>query len=596
MAAGGDAQNTPAPAMTAKKPVHKRAVAKKPPQPSVADQIQQLRQDLENQIQDLKQQLSDRDRQLQQAQQAAADAQAAANDAKQQSAQQATAIDSSTQILNSLKGNVADLQTSTANLTTTIQADQTKVQQQQKEIETPDAIHYKGITLSPAGSFIAGETVYRNHATGGGLNTPFTGIPLNDAATAQYSEFYGTGRQSRIALMAEGKLDNMTLDGYYEADWLGTGVTSNNNQSNSYVFRERQVWARAALNNGWKFTGGQMWSLATETTHGVDNKTEILPSTIDSQYTAGFVWTRQYGFRVSKDFGNKMAVGVSLENPQTLNLAGHNLPTNIVVGEAGTNGGLYNLTTNYSANLAPDIIAKVALDPGWGHYEIFGIARFFRDRIYPNDTGSAPSSAGAYNDTVTGGGIGGSLRVPTLHKHLDVGVKGLYGEGIGRYGSTQIADTTVSPTGQLALLHGFSALGTLEFHATPRLDIYANYGGDYAGRRYFIQGAGKPVVGYGAYSNVETGCSTEPVPASSSSNPFTGGGFLPGSQSNCTADTKDVQEFTAGYWFNFYNGPKGRLRQGLQYAYFQRNVWSGVGPTPVGSDNMFWTSFRYYVP
>src|SRR5690348_9522625 len=33
----------------------------------------------------------------------------------------------------------------------------------------PDAIHYKGITLSPQGSFIEAATVYRSAATGGGI-------------------------------------------------------------------------------------------------------------------------------------------------------------------------------------------------------------------------------------------------------------------------------------------------------------------------------------------------------------------------------------------------------------------------------------------
>jgi hypothetical protein len=27
----------------------------------------------------------------------------------------------------------------------------------------------------------------------------------------------------------------------------------------------------------------------------------------------------------------------------------------------------------------PDIIEKAAFDPGWGHYEIFGVQRFFTD-------------------------------------------------------------------------------------------------------------------------------------------------------------------------------------------------------------------------
>ncbi len=70
-------------------------------------------------------------------------------------------------------------------------------------------------------------------------------------------------------MLAQGKLDNMTMTGYFEADFLSAGVTSNNNQSNSYTLRQRQVWAQAALKNGWTFTGGQMWSLVTETKRGL---------------------------------------------------------------------------------------------------------------------------------------------------------------------------------------------------------------------------------------------------------------------------------------------------------------------------------------
>ena len=98
------------------------------------------------------------------------------------------------------------------------------------------------------------------------------------------SEFDGSGRQSRIAIKAIGKLPDWTMTGYYEMDWLGTGITSNNNQSNSYVIRQRQLWADAKLNNGWDFSGGQGWSLATETTQGLTSGTEILPGTIDPQY------------------------------------------------------------------------------------------------------------------------------------------------------------------------------------------------------------------------------------------------------------------------------------------------------------------------
>jgi hypothetical protein len=446
----------------------------------------------------------------------------------------------------------------------------------------PHAVRYKGITLSPQGSFIEAATVYRTAATGAGINTAFTGIPLEHSDAAQMSEFFGSARQSRIALKATGELANMKLTGYYEMDWLGTGITSNNNQSNSYVVRQRQIWAQAALASGWSFTGGQMWSLATETTKGLENGTEILPGTIDPQYTAGFVWARQYGFRVTKNFGNKFWIGASAENPQTL--TGGSNPANQVLGQSGAGGGLYNSTANYSYNLAPDLIAKIAWERGWGHYELFGIARFFRNRIYPN---APASSAGAYNHATVGGGIGGGFRVPLAAKHITFGLKALYGDGTGRYGDSAIADVTFKPDGQISPLHTFSALGTLEFNPNKRLNLYMNYGGDYVGRD--IHGD----TGYGLYTADMSGCNSEPVP---------GGSFSPNTPSHCTGNNKDVQEATAGYWFNFYSGPKGRLRQGIQYSHFTRNLWSGTGGAAnpgggaQGTDNIVETSFRYYLP
>ena len=585
---------------TKKRTATHRAAAK----PSVESQIEELRNDLNSQrgqIDTLKQQLADRDAQLQQAQQAAQSAQVAAQQAQQAAQAQQTAIADTTQSVNSLQGAVADLKTNNQSIVTTIQDNQA---QMKKAIENPDEIHFKGVTLSPTGSFIAAETVWRSGATGGGINTQFTGVPLNHSDAAQLSEFYGSGRQSRVALKAIGKLDNMTMTGYYEADWLGAGITSNNNQSNSYAMRQRQIWAQASLHNGWQFTGGQMWSLATETSHGLDNGTEVLPATIDSQYTAGFVWERQWAFRATKNFNNQFWVGASAENPQTLNPAGSSLPLNLVIGSAGNGGGLYDASANYSFNLAPDMIAKVAYEPKFGgHYELFGIARFFRDRVYPNASAAPPTgstsltgtSAGAYNDSTVGGGIGASARDTFLEKKLTLGLKGLWGDGTGRYGSSTIADLTLRPNGQLAPLHNFSVLGTVEANPTPRLMIYANYGSDYVFRHYF----GK--VGYGSPLTNMSGCRTEPLPGGAA-NANGGTGFSPSTPANCGNQNKDIQEFTAGYWYDIYRGPKGRLRQGIQYAYFQRLLWSGAGGTAnpgggaYGADSMWWTSFRYYLP
>ena len=556
--------------------------------PSVEQQIDDLRQQEQSdrgQIDQLKQQLSDRDAQLQAAQQAAQQAQAAAAAAQQAANQQQQALSANSEAVSSLQGSVADLRNNTTSIVSTIQQQQTETK---KLFENPEAIHYKGVTISPAGSFIEAATVYRNAATGGGINTAFTSIPLQDSGQAQTSEFFGSGRQSRIAIKADGKLSDVDMTAYYEMDWLGAGTTSNNNQSNSYLVRQRQLWARAAFTSGWNVSGGQMWSLTTETTKGLDNGTEILPGTIDPQYTAGFVWNRQYGFRVTKDWGNKVWLGLSAENDQAL--PGGSGANNQFLGTAGVGGGLYNLNANYSFNEAPEVVAKMAFEPGWGHWEVFGVGRFFRNRIYPNATATPASSAGAYNDEVTGGGLGAGFRVPMADKKITLGLKGLYGDGTGRMGDATIADLTFRTNDTIALLHTTSALGTLELNPTKRLNIYLNYGGDYVGRD--IQDGGKS--GYGLYSANMSGCTTEGV--------ATGGSYAPASTGTCAGNNKDVQEGTSGFWYNFYNGPKGRFRMGIQYSYIERDLWSGAGGTAnpggnaKGTDNIVETSMRYYVP
>ncbi len=553
--AGGQTPQAQKPAATRK--------TKTPPPPSVEEQIQELRQELQSQIDALKQELAGKDAQLRQAQQAAATAQAAADKAQAAATAQQQAVNENTSAVNTLQSNVNDLKTSSSSIRTSVEAVRKDATEIKQSVESPDAIHFKGITISPTGSFLAGETDWRSGATGGGLNTAFTGIPLQ-----------------------------------------------NSEDSDSYVVRVRQLWADAKLNNGWDFSGGQGWSLAAETTQGLTRGTEILPGTIDPQYNAGFVWARQYSFRVVKSFGDKFFAGISVENPQILNPSGQqNLPTNLFIGSTGTGGGLLNPTANYSFALTPDFIAKIAAQPGWGHWELFGIGRSFRDRIYPSSTyvaSEAVCGASPCNNTVWGGGIGGGFRGPLANKKVSVGLKGLWGDGIGRYGTSAIADITIRPDGAISPLHDFSALSTVEWFPTPKWYIYVNYGGDYAGRDWQYDNVvgdanyGKE-VGYGTPMADMGGCNTEPAPASSTAE----GNSANVTPSNCVNNIKDVQEFTAGYWFKFTDGPTGSLRYGLQYSLIRRDLWSGANVGGAannpdggahGDDNMVFTSFRYYLP
>jgi hypothetical protein len=697
-----------------KAPVKKHTATKtaakkemKPAAPTVEEQIQALRQELTGQINGLKNDLAVKDEQLQKAQQAAADAQSAAEKAQAAASAQQQAVTDNATAVTTLQSSVTDLKGNQASLAATVSDETTKIK---KDIANPSVLHYKGITLAPGG-YLTGETVFRTKATGGDIPTAFSSIPYEGADAYSLSEFFGSARQSRFTLMAEGKTKWGTLRGYYEADWLGTGITSNNNQSNSYVLRERVLWAQAETNNRWAFTGGQLWSLATEDKKGISNLSGdiMTPQTIDPNYAVGFVWTRQYGFRVTKTF-DKVAFGFAAENPQllyTASIAGDT--PYAVLGSAGLNGGNYNAAissvtastyiqnysnqketdsagnildlavpvyntitantniANISFNQAPDVIVKAAFDPGWGHYEIIGIAGFAHETVYPGVTtnsvkyggqadimgfnGATPgakfassTTVGHYADSIVLGGFGASLRVPVIKDKLTFGAKGLYGPGMGRYGDSTLADVTSDATGELAPIHNLSGLLTLEATPTPRLIIYANYGGDYAGRTDFSNPLaltlGSPAATFCETSvtaaTASTLCSTKPTAAMIAAGGSWGGhwslptaqqavgygsrfplstsnsgctsitnpgyntgsstGFLPGG--SCGAQTRDVQEVTGGYWYDLYKGDRGRLRQGIQYGYAVREGWA-TGTPAVGAkgiDNMFWTSLRYYLP
>ena len=600
---------TATPTATKKKPV-KTAVT--------ADDVQELKSALaaqQQQIQQLREEMRKRDAALQQAEQQMQQAQAAAAEAQAKADQAASQATQQQQAVSDLKTDVSDMKQNATNAALSLQETQKNIQ---SSLESPVALHYKGITITPVG-FLAAETAWRQHALGSDVNTPFNSIPFDGAAQSHIGEFFGSGRQSRVGMLAEGKLSNFTMRGYVEADFLSAGVTSNNNQSNSYTLRQRQMWGQAALNDGWTFTGGQMWSLVTETKKGMDNRTEALPMTIDAAYHVGFSWMRQYGFRVTKNFSNKVWAGFSVENAQII-LGGHGASNNFLVGAQGTGGGLYNGTANYSYNASPDFVGKLVFEPGFGHYEVFGLIRDFRDRIYPGATLATPSASDAYNNSELGGGAGANARW-TLAKKVDFGIHFLGGKGVGRYGSAQLADVVARPDGVLTPVTNYQMLGTLEYHG-KKLDVYTNYGAEYEDRVAYVN-AGKG-VGYGSTLFNNSGCYTETVPASTSTTVITGitqdpitgvvtpttgtvpapgslgtpltGGYNPGGLKNCNGDTRVIMEGTIGFWYRFYKGPKGTLQWGPQYSYIDRNTWAGVGGNPNATENMFFTSFRYYLP
>jgi Spy/CpxP family protein refolding chaperone len=589
---------------------HKHADA--PPAVTAAD-VQALKDALaaqQQQIQALQDELHRKDQAAQQAQSAAADAAAQAAAAQAAANQQVQAV-------GQLKVDVADLRTNFLNTTVTLQDLQKKDQVIEKNAadvwETPMSIHLKGITITPGG-FVAAEFVRRSRELGADLPTPFNSLTMPGASQSTLPEFFGSARQSRPTVFIGGRLKNVDLEAYVSADFLSAGVTSSATQTNSYTLRLRQAWAQAKFNNGWKLLGGQMWSLVTENKAGIAPSDDIgrvndsRPMTIDPGYNVGFTFARQYGLRATKDFGTKMSVAVAIENAQAT-LTTHGNADNFLLGEAGASNS-YNTTSTYAANPSPDVVAKVAFDPGFGHYEVFGLFDRFADRVFPcvdgvvivppattgpcpSGVGTGPSASGAYNSAKNGGGFGVNARWNFDNHRVVFGVHGFGGSGVGRYGAAQLSDVAINADGTLHLIRDLQGLATLEWHG-KKLDLYSYAGAEYAARAASFDPFTGKNVGYGAPTFSNAGCYTEEPPTVNT-------GFTPTGLANCTGDTRAIMEGTLGFVYRFYNGPKGKFQFGTQYSYVTRETWSGVaGPgtsgSPSGLDNMVFTSFRYYLP
>jgi hypothetical protein len=628
-----------APAKAGKAAKAAKAKAAEGSEAKFAAELEELRQTLQaqqEQLQLLKEELAKRDRQIDAARDAAATANVRATEATSKAAEAVSTSAEVRSAASSLTSTVSDLKVSNESLRTTVATAQADAK---KADETgPATIRYKGINITPGG-FMEAATTFRTRATGFDINTQLTGIPYPNSALSRISENVFSARQSRLSLLLETNIGSTKVAGYVETDFLGTGVTSNNRQSNSYVLRYRQFWARAAWENGLSVSGGQMWSLVTESRKGIENRQENLPIMIDPQYIVGWAWQRAYGFRVAKDFG-KFALGASIEGPQTT-FGGRGSNNNFFFNTPGVGGGLNNFvdTSGYTANKAPDVLVKATLDPKWGHYEVVGILSQFRDRVYPCGAQpvivaalpatctlvpggplSATSVAGAFNDSRTGGGVGATARLPIVAKKVDLVAHFQGGDGIGRYSSAQLADVTARPNGTLALIRSAAWLGMLELHPSPKLDIYAYGGGEYAARTAYtfpnpaVAGNGNPVpVGYGSRLFNNSGCTTEGFPltqpGATAASPFPPISSPAGPQSSgtCNGDVHNVIEGTLGFWHNMYQGSKGRLRWGVQYSYLTKVGWSanafnittgavGVSQRPKAVDNMVWTAFRYYIP
>ncbi len=420
--------------------------------------------------------LAARDAQVRAARQEAAQARAAAQAESGGRAGQPATAAAGTAPANARQGLMATAPQGGGGLSDTRPGGETTGQQNASTTPNPTpngTIRLGGISVT-LGGFVEAAGIFRTRNEIADIASNFnTGIPFPNSPLNHENEFRGSARQSRISLLAEGAISpTQKLAAYFETDFQGGSPTANQNESNSYNLRLRQAYGtydNADL--GLHVLGGQSWSLLTQQQVGITPRREDIPLTIDAQYAVGFNWARQPQIRVVKDFAeHKLWAGLSLEQPQNVTYVGPN--------GAGTIGGTANFqnpgsgvlasTVNYSTDIAPDVIAKVAYDPGFGHFEAFGIARFLHDRVSVVGTGR--------NNTTLAGGGGLAASVPFLGGKVSLRGSILAGYGLGRYGTSQLPDSVLSQSGAPVPLPSLSALVGVVGHRSQRLTCMAMSG------------------------------------------------------------------------------------------------------------------------
>jgi hypothetical protein len=185
------------------------------------------------------------------------------------------------------------------------------------------------------------------------------------------------------------------------------------------------------------------------------------------------------------------------------------------------------------------------------------------------------------SNTVIGGGVGGGAYIHIIPKMLDFHVSGLFGDGVGRYGTSQLPDATYDAQGKPVALPGYSGYAGLVAHPDKKNDLYAYFGVEHVSSRYDlgkVKGKIATLAGYGSSLINNTSCDTE----------------LLATPAACSPTTSGDAEITVGDWYKFLQGPYGTMQVGLQYSYVRRYVFQGIGTTPKTDENMLFFSFRWY--
>jgi|SRR5208283_590792 len=505
---------------------------------------------------------------------------------QQQQSQLQASVQKTSEQATVARGNAVEATTEITNVKSSIGAVSESLRAQDtrvKSLESPMTIHYKGITLTPGG-FLEATALMRTRNENADIANTYSGIPLNGTSNSKLSEFRGSTRDSRLTLLMQANLSSTTkLTGYYEMDFLGAAPTANFVQASAFTPRLRQAFVQIDKDSSWTVSAGQFWSLMTTNRHGIATRAEFIPNTSDGSYVVGFTWVRERSVRVTRNFHNGIWAAFEVDDPESTYSAAF-VPANIMGLNTSQNASTGVLLLPYlagysngnSTTLAPDMLAKVVFEPGWGHFEIKALGRLFRDRI------ASTATTHGYNNITEGYGFGFGAILPVVRSKVDIVAEGLAGQGVGRYGAAGLPDVTLNPiNGKMLPLREARVMGGIEYHRNRRLDFYTYFGDEYVGRyaATAVNSSGEVVpAGYGSPLVSYANCTNEVT------------------VNTCSGANRNIYETTVGYWYRLYQGEFGRVQYGNQVVYMHRNLWSGTGQTPQGGDLVVYSTLRFYLP
>lgn len=427
--------------------------------------------------------------------------------------------------------------------------------------------------ITPVG-FMDMTSISRSTNPGSGIGTNFGSIPYGNTQAGSLTETRLSPQNSRIGARFDSLVKGTKILGYWESDFLGQlGAPPNGGlavTSNPYVFRLRLYWVDL-IKGKFEFLAGQSWSLMTPNRKGISPLPGDLfySQDVDVNYQLGLVWGRIPGFRFGYHPSDKVAFGLAIENSEPYVGGGNGgsavtLPTVISSGANAVSGAVLGGQINNgqsvitAAALAPDIIAKLAIDPNSRfHFEIAGVE--IANKI------AFPGSTPPFQTFSKVGGAGAVNLSFALNKNVRFLTNNYWGAGGGRYIFGQAPDFIIRSNGSLSLVRSGSTVTGIEATVGKTL-FYGYYGGVYIAKNLALDANGTSKIGYGPIAS--------------------------------DGQNRAIQEVTFGTNTTLMRDPKwGAINLMFQYSYLQRNPWLVTGTNPTNAHlSMGFVNLRYTLP